>query len=336
MAIVVISLVDFIGHPKMGQDLPPFHFFPYFCKKNTAEMELTVSHIYKSYKGKVALIDVSIQLREGAILGLLGPNGAGKTTLLRSITGITQVDSGEILLDRVPIDEKSRRGIGYLPEERGLYPDMKVGEQLVYLAQLKGMTRNKAKEAVREWLQKFQILNTIEKKTHELSKGMQQKVQFIAAVIHSPQLLILDEPFSGFDPINTEVIKNEILRLKGEGVGIILSTHNMTSVEELCDEVALINQAHIVLNGPTEELRERYKCGEFRLSGFANKAIEVNETPSSYFREKGDGSWIVTKKEKTTDNNTLLKELMELFSITAFEEIKPSMNEIFLKAVNPQ
>lgn len=299
-------------------------------------MELTVSHIYKNYKGKIALTDVSIQLKDGAVLGLLGPNGAGKTTLLRSITGITQIDSGEILLNKVPIDEKTRRSIGYLPEERGLYPDMKVGEQLVYLAQLKGMARGQAKEAVRSWLQKFQILNTIEKKTHELSKGMQQKVQFIASVIHSPQLLILDEPFSGFDPINTELIKNEILRLKEEGVGIILSTHNMTSVEELCDEVALINQAQIVLNGRTDELRERYKCGEFLLSGAAKKDIAKTETLSSYFRPKGDGSWIVTKKEKTTENNTLLCELMELFSITAFEELTPSMNEIFLKAVNPQ
>lgn len=299
-------------------------------------MELTVSHIYKNYKGKIALTDVSIQLKDGAVLGLLGPNGAGKTTLLRSITGITQIDSGEILLNKVSIDEKTRRSIGYLPEERGLYPDMKVGEQLVYLAQLKGMARGQAKEAVRSWLQKFQILNTIEKKTHELSKGMQQKVQFIASVIHSPQLLILDEPFSGFDPINTELIKNEILRLKEEGVGIILSTHNMTSVEELCDEVALINQAQIVLNGRTDELRERYKCGEFLLSGTTKKDIAETETTSSHFRPKGDGSWIVTKKEKTTENNTLLCELMELFSITAFEELKPSMNEIFLKAVNPQ
>ncbi|MCQ2217706.1 MAG: ATP-binding cassette domain-containing protein [Paludibacteraceae bacterium] len=298
-------------------------------------MRLTINNVCKSYKDKVALENVSIQLEGGSTLGLLGPNGAGKTTLIRAITGITQIDQGEILLDGTPISNESRRRIGYLPEERGLYPEMKVGEQLLYLAQLKGMQKESAKEAIKNWMRKFQISGTMEKRTNELSKGMQQKVQFIAAVIHSPQLLILDEPFSGFDPINAALIMNEILSLKEQGVGIILSTHNMTSVEEICDSVALINHAQIILEGKTAQIREANKTGKFLVKIAANVDFESGETLSSHFTKQENGFWLVEKKGKAkVDNNTLIRELTEIFSIVSFEEAQPSMNEIFLKAVN--
>lgn len=298
-------------------------------------MRLTINNVCKSYKDKVALENVSIQLEGGSTLGLLGPNGAGKTTLIRAITGITQIDQGEILLDGTPISNESRRRIGYLPEERGLYPEMKVSEQLLYLAQLKGMQKESAKEAIKNWMRKFQISGTMEKRTNELSKGMQQKVQFIAAVIHSPQLLILDEPFSGFDPINAALIMNEILSLKEQGVGIILSTHNMTSVEEICDSVALINHAQIILEGKTAQIREANKTGKFLVKIAANVDFESGETLSSHFTKQENGFWLVEKKGKAkVDNNTLIRELTEIFSIVSFEEAQPSMNEIFLKAVN--
>lgn len=298
-------------------------------------MRLIINNVCKSYKDKVALENVSIQLEGGSTLGLLGPNGAGKTTLIRAITGITQIDQGEILLDGTPISNESRRRIGYLPEERGLYPEMKVGEQLLYLAQLKGMQKESAKEAIKNWMRKFQISGTMEKRTNELSKGMQQKVQFIAAVIHSPQLLILDEPFSGFDPINAALIMNEILSLKEQGVGIILSTHNMTSVEEICDSVALINHAQIILEGKTAQIREANKTGKFLVKIAANVDFESGETLSSHFTKQENGFWLVEKKGKAkVDNNTLIRELTEIFSIVSFEEAQPSMNEIFLKAVN--
>lgn len=298
-------------------------------------MILTINNVCKRYKDKKALDHVSLRMEGGSINGLLGPNGAGKTTLLRSITGITQIDEGDILFNGSPISEKSRRSIGYLPEERGLYPEMKVGEQLIYLAQLKGMTKETAQVAVRQWLRKFQLSSAAEKKTNELSKGMQQKVQFIAAVIHQPELLILDEPFSGFDPINTELIKGEILALKKQGVCIILSTHNMTSVEEICDNVALINHSRIILEGNTSEIRQRYNTGKFILKGESNGRPNNGTTQSSQFTLVENGDWIVNKRPNSPiNNNDLLKELMEYFSITSFIEAQPSMNEIFLNAVN--
>lgn len=298
-------------------------------------MILSVRNVCKKYREKVALENVSLHLEEGEILGLLGPNGAGKTTLIRAITGITQIDKGEILLNGNPLREKERREIGYLPEERGLYPDMKVGEQLLYLAQLKGLRKEAAKEAVKGWLRKFQLSGTIGKRTNELSKGMQQKVQFIAAVVHSPQLLILDEPFSGFDPINSDLIKQEILSLKEQGAGIILSTHNMTSVEEICDSVALINRAHVLLEGKTAEIRERHKKGKFLVEIEANMPFSKGESTHSLFERREDGLWVVEKKEGVAiDNNSLIRELSEIFPITSFREARPSMNEIFLHTVN--
>lgn len=304
-------------------------------KTKLSKMRLSVRNVCKRYREKVALENVSLEAEGGEIVGLLGPNGAGKTTLIRAITGITQIDKGEILIDGLPIGEKERRQIGYLPEERGLYPEMKVGEQLLYLAQLKGMAKEEAKRQIREWLRKFQLSSVLEKRTNELSKGMQQKVQFIAAVIHAPKLLILDEPFSGFDPINADLIKLEILRMREAGVSIILSTHNMTSVEEICGSVALINHGQIVLRGKTAEVRNAHKKGRFIAIVETNEGIEDGETRSANFHHAGDGRLIVEKKRDVeTDRNTIIRELMERFSITSFQEEIPSMNTIFINAVS--
>ena len=216
---------------------------------------LEVKDVSKHYATHTALDQVSLQVEEGQIFGLLGPNGAGKSSLIRIINRITAPDSGEVLLEGKPIQESDLRHIGYLPEERGLYPKMKVGEQAIYLSRLKGLTKQEAEKRVRKWFEHLDILPWWGKKVEELSKGMQQKVQFICTVIHEPKLLIFDEPFSGFDPVNAETLKQEILRLRDSGTTLILSTHNMQSVEELCDSITLIDRSHVVLSGRTEEIR---------------------------------------------------------------------------------
>jgi ABC-2 type transport system ATP-binding protein len=221
-------------------------------------MFLETRNVVKQYSGHLALDKVSIQVPEKKIFGLLGPNGAGKTTLIRIINRITAPDSGEVLFNNRPLQENDIYNIGYLPEERGLYKKMKVGEQAIYLAQLKGLSVMEAEKRLKVWFDKFDILSWWNKKLEELSKGMQQKVQFIITVVHDPDLLIFDEPFSGFDPLNTEMLKNEILALKEKGKTIIFSTHNMASVEEICDDIALINRSQVVLSGNVEEVRSRY------------------------------------------------------------------------------
>ena len=232
----------------------------------TAPCLLEIDMVSKHYDTKVALDQVSLSARQGRILGLLGPNGAGKSSLIRIINRITAPDRGEVFFDGHLLQQQDLSRIGYLPEERGLYPKMKVGEQIVYLARLKGMGRSQAERGARELLARLEGGDWWDQRVNELSKGMQQKVQVVCTLLHDPELLIMDEPFSGFDPINAELLKQELLRLKAEGKTIILSTHNMQSVEELCDDIVLINQGQIVLRGQTEEVRRSYSTGRVRLA----------------------------------------------------------------------
>ena len=271
--------------------------------------------VCKNFGEKVALDHVSIDIPEGKIFGLLGPNGAGKTTLIRIINRITIPNSGEVFFRGAPITQRDVEKIGYMPEERGLYRKMKVGDQAMYLAQLKGMTARDARAALKEWFIRFGIQDWWDKKVEELSKGMAQKLQFITTVVHKPSLLILDEPFSGFDPVNADIIRKEILRLKDEGATIILSTHNMESVEELCDEIALINKARLVITGGVDDIRHRF--------GEDNVEIEYTED----FVRKVE----VVSREKASAR---LTELIESgIRINSYRELVPRMNDIFIKLV---
>ena len=276
---------------------------------------IEVKHVTKHFGPKVALDDVSIDIPEGKIFGLLGPNGAGKSTLIRIINRITMATGGEVWFNGRPITDEDVAHIGYLPEERGLYRKMKVGDQAMYLAQLRGMSSRDAARALKDWFVRFGIQDWWNKKVEELSKGMAQKVQFITTVVHKPSLMILDEPFSGFDPVNADLIRKEILRLKEEGATIILSTHNMESVEELCDEIALINKARLVVTGGTDDIRHRF--------GEDNVEIEYTED----FVRKTE----VLTREKAPAR---LTELIEGgIRINAYRELVPRMNDIFIKLV---
>ena len=276
---------------------------------------IEVKQVTKHFGPKVALDDVSLSIPEGKIFGLLGPNGAGKSTLIRIINRITLATSGEIWFNGRPITDEDVAHIGYLPEERGLYRKMKVGDQAMYLAQLRGMSSREAAYELKQWFVRFGIQDWWHKKVEELSKGMAQKVQFITTVVHKPSLMILDEPFSGFDPVNAELIRKEILRLKGEGATIILSTHNMESVEELCDEIALINKAKLVITGGTDDIRRRF--------GEDNVEIEYTE---DYVRKTE-----VVSREAASAR---LTELIEGgLRINSYRELVPRMNDIFIKLV---
>lgn len=296
---------------------------------------LEARNIVKQYASHKALDDVTIQVPENSIYGLLGPNGAGKTTLIRIINHITGPDSGEVYINgrlSVPSDVEN---IGYLPEERGLYKKMKVGEQLMYLARLKGLSRNDAKERIKYWLGKFDIADWDKKKVEELSKGMQQKIQFIATVIHRPKLLIFDEPFSGFDPVNANLLKNEILELRKEGSTIIFSTHNMSSVEEICNEITLINRSRAVLQGEINSIRQAHKKHLFKVT-FADEApIKLSELYETTEQKVINGclTAIVRKRNSNITNNELINALMQSSQLATFEEILPSMNEIFIDTV---
>ena len=280
---------------------------------------IEVRNISKSFGEKVALDNVSLEIPEGKIFGLLGPNGAGKSTLIRIINRITIPDSGEILFQGHPITEEDVSKIGYLPEERGLYRKMKVGDQCMYLAQLKGMSSREAAQELKKWFVRFDIASWWNKKVEELSKGMAQKLQFITTVVHKPSLMILDEPFSGFDPVNAEIIRTEILRLKDEGATIILSTHNMESVEALCDNIALINKARLVVTGGTDEIRRQH--GEDN--------VEIEYTDSTLDRKT-----IVVARP---DVNAKLTELIgQGVTINSFKEVIPRMNDIFIKLVTQE
>lgn len=293
---------------------------------------LEANNIVKQYASHRALDDVTVHVPENCIYGLLGPNGAGKTTLIRIINHITGPDSGEIILNGRPSVPSDVENIGYLPEERGLYKKMKVGEQLMYLARLKGLSRTDAQTRIRTWLKKFEITDWEKKKVEELSKGMQQKIQFIATVIHRPRLLIFDEPFSGFDPVNANLLKNEILELRKEGATIIFSTHNMSSVEEICDEITLINRSHAVLQGKIGEIRESHKKHLFKVS-YTQGAPLADAPLYDIVEITGETTAVVRKRDKATTNNELIHALMQHCELTLFEEILPTMNEIFIETV---
>lgn len=272
--------------------------------------------VCKSFGPKVALDHVSIDVPEGKIFGLLGPNGAGKTTLIRIINRISIPNSGEVLFNGRPITQKDVEKIGYMPEERGLYRKMKVGEQAMYLAQLKGMSDAEARKELKDWFVRFDIREWWDKKVEELSKGMAQKLQFITTVVHKPSLMILDEPFSGFDPVNAEIIRKEILRLKEEGATIILSTHNMESVEELCDNIALINQSKLVITGGVEDIRRKY----------GNNNVELVYTDA-------DGRHEEVLPRETDGASTLKTYIDKGVQINSYKELMPRMNDIFIKLV---
>ena len=295
---------------------------------------LSVRGVSKQFAAHKALENVSIKVPRGRIFGLLGPNGAGKTTLIRIINHITLPDTGEVLFDGKPLSQEDVAQIGYLPEERGLYRKMKVGEQALYLAQLKGLSRHEAKKRLEVWFEKFQIMPWWNKKLEELSKGMQQKIQFIITVLHEPKLLIFDEPFSGFDPLNAELLKQEMLQLRDRGATIIFSTHNMASVEEVCDDIALIHRSQVRLQGNVQDIREQYRTGEFSLTTTSG---QLTEQPDQFVileqRQQGALTTYRLKKQESLSNSALVQRLANEVEIRSFSEILPTMNDIFLRTV---
>ncbi|HPT30214.1 MAG TPA: ABC transporter ATP-binding protein [Prolixibacteraceae bacterium] len=297
----------------------------------------SVSNVNKVFESTQALTDVSLSVNKGSIFGLLGPNGAGKTTLIRIINQITAPDSGEVFLEGRRMTSSDVEKIGYLPEERGLYKKMKIGDQAIYLAQLKGMSRHSAMKALKFWFEKFEIAGWWDKKVEELSKGMQQKVQFITTIIHQPQLLIFDEPFTGFDPINANLIKQEILGLRDNGATIIFSTHNMSTVEDLCDHIALINKSRKILDGAVTEVKDNFKTNIFELDykGDYSKVAQVlgNSFTILEHTEKGLSNRIKILHLNGNGSNDVLQLLMPVAEIKSFREVVPSMNDIFIRVV---
>lgn len=299
---------------------------------------LHVKRVYKSYASHKALHNVSIHIPEQSVFGLLGPNGAGKTSLIRIINQITAPDKGEVFFEKEKLSPKHISQIGYLPEERGLYKKMKVGEQALYLAQLKGMSKSEAKVKLQNWFEKFDIAPWWDKKVEELSKGMAQKVQFITTVLHEPKLLILDEPFSGFDPINTNLIKKEILELRENGSTIIFSTHNMESVEEICDSIALINRSKKILDGKVDEIKHQYRSNTYEIV-FVGNMIAFSTALWTGFEilksatENGKTKVEVKGTSPNASVNSLIGALVNQVKIISVNEHTPSMNEIFIKKV---
>lgn len=292
--------------------------------------------VCKNFGEKVALDHVSLDIPKGQIFGLLGPNGAGKTTMIRIINRITIPNSGEVLFDGRPITQKDVEKIGYLPEERGLYRKMEVGDQAMYLAQLKGMSEKDARAELKKWFIKFGIQDWWKKKVEELSKGMAQKVQFITTVVHKPSLMILDEPFSGFDPVNAELIRKEILELKEHGATVILSTHNMESVEELCDNIALINKSHLVITGGVEDIRRRYGNNNVELVYTGETPLESVPGLFSIISDTNDSgrhTAVLSLAGQGLGNNVLTEVLKQNVAVNSFKELLPRMNDIFIKLV---
>lgn len=301
---------------------------------------LVVDSVSKSFGEYKALNNISIEVPAGSIFGLLGPNGAGKTTLIRIINQITMPDTGKVFLDGEPLKPGDIKHIGYLPEERGLYKSMKVGEQAMYLAQLKGLSKKQAKEQLKYWFERLEIGDWWNKKIQELSKGMAQKIQFVVTVLHKPKLLIFDEPFSGFDPINANLIKDEILRLRDQGATVIFSTHRMESVEEMCDHIALINKSDKILDGNLVDIKRQYKSNTYEVALIPNDENAVKKI----IKEKFD---VTTAKLKTINNelqyiikltngtttNELIKFLTSLGTLTHFVEVIPSVNDIFIQTI---
>lgn len=301
---------------------------------------LVANNVSKHFGDFRALNNITIEVQKGSVFGLLGPNGAGKTTLLRIINQITMPDAGEIILDGKPLHPDDIKHIGYLPEERGLYKSMKVGEQALYLAQLKGLTKTQAKERLTYWFKRLEIEGWWNKKVQELSKGMAQKIQFVVTVLHQPKLLIFDEPFSGFDPINANLIKDEILRLRDEGATIIFSTHRMESVEEMCDHIALIHESNKILDGKLTDIKRAYKSNTFEVglvatnaesvSSILNKKFEVIPTT---FKSINNELQYKIKIPENDSVNDLVNYLTSLGQLTHFVELIPSANDIFIETV---
>jgi ABC-2 type transport system ATP-binding protein len=300
---------------------------------------ITAEHITKRFSAHTALDDVSIEIPRGSVYGLLGPNGAGKTTLIRTINRITLPDEGRILFDGRPITQQDIFRIGYLPEERGLYRKMKGGEQALFLAQLKGLKRHEALLRLREWFVRFGIEEWWNKRVEDLSKGMAQKIQFIVTVLHKPELLIFDEPFSGFDPINANLLKEEILHLRDEGATVIFSTHNMASVEEICDHITLINKSHNILSGKVDDIRRAHGGNTFSVQYKGdNKALTENlQVVCKILAQEESSSGFSTLRlhiERNEDIRSVVALLNESVELRQFTEVVPSMNDIFIRAVN--
>ena len=294
-------------------------------------------NVVKRFSNHLALDNVSISVPEKSIFGLLGPNGAGKTTLIRIINQITAPDSGKVFLNGKPLRGEDVRKIGYLPEERGLYKKMKVGEQALYLVQLKGVSKQDGLRQLKYWFEKFEIQAWWDKKVEELSKGMQQKIQFIVTILHKPSLLIFDEPFSGFDPINANLIKEEILELRKKGATIIFSTHNMSSVEELCDDIALIHNGKTILDGQIDEIRNRFKPDSYSLTyrgersslfSALNDSFDITELPHT-----GDQHKVIIKHRNGLATRELIARINPVVDIISFNEVMPGMNDIFIRVV---
>jgi ABC-2 type transport system ATP-binding protein len=301
---------------------------------------LTIDSVCKNYGKFTALNNVSIAIPQGSVFGLLGPNGAGKTSLIRIINQITLPDSGTVYLDNQPLQPHHIKHIGYLPEERGLYKSMKVGEQALYLAQLKGMPISEAKRKLEYWFEKFEITDWWNKKIQELSKGMAQKVQFIVTVLHEPKLLIFDEPFSGFDPINANLIKDEIIKLRHKGASIIFSTHRMESVEELCDHIALINKSNKILEGKLSDIKQEFRTNQFEVGLLSDEKEELIKLLHTKFKVEtakassfnNDVRLLISLKEGETSKE-MIQFLNSKAQITHISEVIPSVNDIFLKSV---
>ena len=294
---------------------------------------LEVRSVSKSYSQHKALDDVSLSVPEGQIFGLLGPNGAGKTSLIRIVNQITMPDRGDVLFNGDPLCSNHIKAIGYLPEERGLYKKMKVGEQALYLAQLKGLSTAEAKTALKEWFKKFDIEPWWDKTVEDLSKGMAQKVQFITTVLHRPKLLIFDEPFSGFDPINANIIKDEIIKLKEQGTSIIFSTHRMESVEELCDHIALIDKSKKILDGPVQQIKENHKQQIYAVDFSSSNLDFLNVLPESFNLINKNNHQADIQILDQTPASDLIRFLLDKSDIKAFEEKIPTINEIFIRTV---
>ncbi len=295
---------------------------------------LSLQDVSKNYSGHQAVDGISFDVQEGSIFGLLGPNGAGKTSLIRIITTITGADSGVVSLDGEKLNPNSVRKIGYMPEERGLYKKMKVGEQLIYLAELRGLSKKEAKSSINSWFDRLGMTGWGSKKVEELSKGMQQKVQFVATVAHGPKLLILDEPFTGLDPINTNLIKDEIYKLNEQGVSIIFSTHRMEQVEEICRDIVLMNKGQKILEGKMEDVKQQFKKDHYKieftssLNGMDFSDIDVVE--------KGEDYLTVHKLDDQNSNDLIQTCIKKGLSVKSFSEILPSLNEIFITQVEKQ
>ncbi len=294
-------------------------------------MFLEIKDLHKRYNNVEALKGISFSVPKGSVFGLLGPNGAGKTTFIRILTSIISYDKGEILFDGQPLSPEHTRHIGYLPEERGLYKKMAVGEQIIYFAQLKGMTKQQATKRAKELLRKFEMLGWWNKKVQELSKGMQQKVQFVITLIHDPQLLIFDEPFSGFDPINQELLKTEIRELHQQGKTILFSTHNMASVEEVCDSMVLINKGQILLQGKIDDIKRQFTKNQYIIE-FREPTIEFTSNDDFEIVEQNKSQFKIKIKDGKTPNDLLLYA-SQFGTIARFEELLPTLNEIFISTV---